>query len=94
MIGPRKHQKLSVSYVQIGHFRVPKTLKANCKAFLVKMSFIPMRLKNHFHVNGYALSLALKQRLGETRKRPVGYLSRQVRLFLRKNPFSHVGFVI
>jgi len=24
-----------------------------------------MRMKNHFHINGFALSLALKQRLGE-----------------------------
>ena len=26
--------------------------------------------KNHFHVNGFALSLALKERLGRTRKWP------------------------
>ena len=34
------------------------------------MSFIWMRMKNHFNSNGFALSLALKQRLGATRKRP------------------------
>ena len=28
------------------------------------MSFICMGMKNHFHINGFALSLALKQRLG------------------------------
>ena len=38
--------------------------EANWETFLVKMSFISMRLKNHFHINGYELSLALKQRLG------------------------------
>ena len=27
-----------------------------------------MRMKNHFHINDYALSLALKQRLGTIRK--------------------------
>ena len=27
-----------------------------------------MRKKNHFHINGFTCSLALKQRLGETRK--------------------------
>ena len=27
-----------------------------------------MRMKNHFHINDYALSLALIQRLGTTRK--------------------------
>jgi len=71
MIGPRKQQKWGESYVLIGYFRVPKNLKANCKTFPVKMSFIRMRLKNHFNVNGYALSLALKQRLEETQKRPI-----------------------
>ena len=30
------------------------------------MCFICMRVKNHFHVNGFALSLALKQRLEAT----------------------------
>ena len=27
-----------------------------------------MRIKNHFHINGFPLSLALRQRLGATRK--------------------------
>ena len=30
-----------------------------------------MRIKNHFHVNGLTLSLALKQRLGATQKWPI-----------------------
>ena len=31
------------------------------------MSFICMRTKSHFHINGFALRLVLKQRLGATR---------------------------
>ena len=42
---------------------------------LFKMSFICIRIKKHFHINGFALSLALKQRLGATRKWPVALLS-------------------
>ena len=34
----------------------------------MKTNFICMRMKNHFHINDYALSLALKQRLGTTGK--------------------------
>ena len=30
-----------------------------------------MRIKNHFHNNGFALGLALKQRLEATRKWPI-----------------------
>ena len=32
--------------------------------------FTCMRIKNHFHINGFALSLALEQKLRTTRKRP------------------------
>ena len=35
------------------------------------MSFICMRMKNHFHINGWALSLVLIQRPGGTRKWPI-----------------------
>ena len=52
---------------QVGHFQVPKTHLQNevkFKTFLVKMSFICMRIKQHFHINGFALSLALKQTWG------------------------------
>ena len=34
----------------------------------MKTNFICMRVKNYFHINDDALSLALKQRLGTTRK--------------------------
>ena len=30
-----------------------------------------MKMKNRFHINGFALSLALKQRLEATRKWPI-----------------------
>ena len=45
--------------------------EATCKMFLVKMRFICMRIKSDLHINGFTLSLALKQRLGATRKRPI-----------------------
>jgi len=41
--------------------------EANCKTVLVKMSFkIRVTIKNHFHTDGFALSVALKQRFGVT----------------------------
>ena len=44
---------------------------AKCKTFLVKMSSICMRiLRENFHINGFALSLALKLRLRAIRKWP------------------------
>lgn len=33
-------------------------IKAECKFLLVKMNFNPMRIKNRFHINGFALRLA------------------------------------
>ena len=36
--------------------------ETKCTAFLVKMSFICMRMKNHFHIKGWALNLVLIQR--------------------------------
>ena len=41
------------------HFR---NKQDQCKTFLVKMS---MRIKNNFHINDLALSLALKKGLGQ-----------------------------
>ena len=57
----------------IGHFRVPKTVIFEMRlgartTFLVKMSFICMRMKNDFHIKGCAPTLVLKQRPGGTRK--------------------------
>ena len=45
--------------------------EAKYTTFLVEMSFICMRMKNHFHIKGWALNLVLIQRLGETRKWPI-----------------------
>ena len=39
----------------------------------MKMSFICMRMKNHFHIKGSALNLVLIQRPGGTRKWPIGH---------------------
>ena len=44
--------------------------EARCTTFLVKMSFICLRMKNDFHIKGWALTLVLKQRPGGTRKWP------------------------
>ena len=49
--------------------------EAKCKNFVAKMSLICMRKKNHFHVNGFVLSLALNQRLEATRKWPIEHFT-------------------
>ena len=65
-------QANSLFTVLIGHFRVPKTLtfiiRFNCATFVVKLSFICMRITNHFHIKGWAPNLVLIQRSGGTRK--------------------------
>ena len=60
----------------IGHFRVPKINphfqnEARYTNFLVKMSFICMKMKNDFNINGWAPTLVLEQRPGRTRKWPI-----------------------
>ena len=45
--------------------------EAKCETFVVKMRFISLIIKNHFHINGFALNLALKVRLFGTRKLPI-----------------------
>ena len=42
--------------------------EARCTTFLVKMSFIWIRMKNDFHIKGWAPTPVLKQRPGGTRK--------------------------
>ena len=37
--------------------------EVKCKTFAVKMIFIWTSIKNHFQINGFALSLALKQKI-------------------------------
>ena len=45
--------------------------RLSAKTFLEKMNFICMRIRTHFHIYGFALSLALKQRLRVNRKWPI-----------------------
>ena len=45
--------------------------EARCTTFLVKMSVICMRMKNDFHIKGWAPTLVLKQRPEGTRKWPI-----------------------
>ena len=45
--------------------------EAKCETFVVKMSFICIIIKNHFHINSFALSLALTVRFFGTRKWPI-----------------------
>ena len=42
---------------------------------LVRMSFISMRTKNHFHIKGWELNLVLIERPGGTRKWSIGQIS-------------------
>ena len=46
--------------------------EVKCTTFLVKISFICMRMKNLLHIKGWALNLVLIQRRGETRNWPIG----------------------
>ena len=39
--------------------------ETRCTTFPVKMNFICMRMKNHFHIKGWTPTLVLKQRRGE-----------------------------
>ena len=45
--------------------------QAKCKTFLVKMSFICMRMKSHFHIKGWQLNLLLILKAGATRIWPI-----------------------
>ena len=49
--------------------------EAKCETFVVKMSFICIIIENHFHINGFALSLVLKVRFFGTRKWPIYLIS-------------------
>ena len=45
--------------------------EAKCETFVVKMRNICIIIENHFHIYGFALSLALKVRFFGTRKWPI-----------------------
>ena len=49
--------------------------EAKCTSFLVKMSFICMRIKNHFHIKGWAHNLVLIQRPRRAGKWPILQIS-------------------
>ena len=66
IVKPREHESANRPFPSSKTSTFKTRLIA--KHFFVKMSFIFMRKKNHFHINGFTCSLALKQRLGETRK--------------------------
>ena len=53
-----------------GHFRVPKTpsKRGDAQNLYNKISFFLRENKNHFKINSFALSLALKQKLGAAQK--------------------------
>ena len=57
--------------------------EAKCKTVLVKMSFISVKVKNFFHISGFPVSLALKQRLEATLK-----------LFIHVSPIFENNFSI
>ena len=50
--------------------------ETGCKTVLVKMSSICVGIKNHFHMNGCALRLALKHKIGATLRWPIQYMER------------------
>ena len=53
-----------------------------------------MRIENHCHINGFALSLVLKQRLGVTRKWPVIYQKYIIKIYyLLGNKFSFFRYL-
>ena len=64
-------------YIAITKLPFPSSKKshfqneAKCETFVVKMSFICIIIENHFHINGFALSLVLKVRFFGTRKWPI-----------------------
>ena len=70
--------------------------EARCTTFLVKMSFICLRMKNDFHIKGWAPTLVLKQRPGELEN---GLLVRTLHRYfgghssnLRKPEFFRLSF--
>ena len=62
--------------------------EAKCETFVVKINFICIIIENHFHINGFALSLALKVRLFGTRKWPI----RQTNMAAKKQWYTEDDF--
>ena len=83
----------------ISHFRVPKALtfktRLSANTIFVQMRFFLHENKNRFHINGFALSLALKQRLGKFRNCSEAYirtlvLHRTILSFAEVQPSQHI----
>ena len=84
----------------ISHFRVPKTLsfyEVKCTTFFCEKEFYLHKNKNHFQINGFALSFAFNQRLEATLKWPIWYRQGtlkgkrpqfQMTFFALKKPFA------
>ena len=67
--GPRNKKRNKYEQTARLHGIGSNTCRSFPTSFLVKNKFyLHKRKKNHFHTNGFALSLPLKQRLEETRK--------------------------
>ena len=61
-------------YRLTGHFRVPKILNFKTRLNLsYENEFYLQEIKSHFYMNGFALSLALTQRLRVTWKWPTAH---------------------
>ena len=69
--------------------------EAKCETFVVKMSFICIIIKTHFHNKGFALSLALKVRFFGTRKWPIRstQMTQVRRLIQTSNLISRTQFI-
>ena len=69
--------KPKIHNIPIGHFQVPKTftfkMRPSAQPVLLKLSFISMRMKNHFHTKGWAFNHVLIQRPEETQKWPINF---------------------
>ena len=62
---------------------------AKCTTFLVKMSFICVRMNTHFHIKGWALNLVLMQRPGESRKWPIDLRDTDKSRYFAKTEFNN-----
>ena len=69
------HYRHQTWFSWIGHFLYCKyphfQNEVKCTIFLVKMSFICMRMNNHFHIKSSALNHLLMERVGGTQKWPI-----------------------
>ena len=68
--------------------------EAKCSTFLVKISFICMRMKNYFHIKGWALDLVLMQRHRKSQKWPILMVGQPlISLFGREKSLNFTTFL-